>query len=654
MTMHIRPTDLPSLLLSAVLLGFPLPAHAQVPPSVKDPSIAGFNPRLERRQFSLSLRQMAPSSIMAPDPSGAGLLVDLGDTTLFGRIFSGQAYFDGDWSDYPETRFRQSGEIVRGKGILPLRAYFEQGSEINANGWTDRGTSGYRLDLLRLRNGQPRHAGLYDSKVSFKKKDSLFVPVVTIIESPMIGLVQSEHPDWVVISFGADRACRGVVEVQGVGSFVGPAESERHEVRVQGLTPARTYRYRALAVEGTDTSATSWFSFRTAPSKGAGSVVFAYTGDSRTSSGGGEYEYLGVNRAVVGQLAKQMFRRGISFLLFGGDLIGGYSNSPEEFTMMLLGFRETFSAFLGSTPLYTAMGNHEALLNQYEEGGKVVLGMDKWPYNTSSAEAVFGRILLQPVNGPVAPSTMPPYSENVFSFQYGPVKIIVMNNNYWWTSHNRIAEFGGSPEGYIMPDQLEWIRGELRGAEKDPTVRYIVLVAQEPVFPNAGHASDAMWHYGNNAVRAYRVVDGKGPEPFPMGMIEVRNELWRMVSNNAKVAMVLGSDEHCYHRSLITNQTPVGDPVKDDLNRNGKLDDGVYSPDATFKFPTWFVVSGGAGAPYYTQEKTPWSGSVRKFSPQNNYILVRADTARIGIEVYSLSGQLLDEVPDLLQAKLGR
>ncbi len=349
-----------------------------------------------------------------------------------------------------------------------------------------------------------------------------------------------------------------------------------------------------------------------------------------------------------------MFRRGISFLLFGGDLIGGYSNSFEEFTMMLLGFRETFSAFLSSTPLYAAMGNHEALLNQYEEGGKVVLSMDKWPYETSSAETVFGRILLQPDNGPVAPPTMPPYRENVFSFQHGPVKIIVMNNNYWWTSHNRIAQFGGSPEGYIMPDQLEWIRGELRGAEKDPTVQYVVLMAQEPVFPNAGHASDAMWHYGNNAVRAYRVLDGKGPEPFPMGMIEVRNELWRMVSNNPKVAMVLGSDEHCYHRSLITNQTPVGVPVKDDLNRNGKLDDGVYSPDPTFKYPTWFIVSGGAGAPYYTQEQTPWSGSVRKFSPQNNYILVRADTARIGIEVYSLSGQLLDEVPDLMQAKRDR
>ncbi len=164
------------------------------------------------------------------------------------------------------------------KGVLPLRPYFETGSEINANGWTDRGTAGYRLDLLRLRNGQPRHAGLYDSRVTFKKRDSLFVPVVTIIESPMIGLVQSEHPDWVVVSFGADRVCRAVVEVQGVASFVSPVESERHEVRIDGLKPSQKYRYRVVAIEGTDTSATSWFTFHTAPAKGAGLVVFAYTG----------------------------------------------------------------------------------------------------------------------------------------------------------------------------------------------------------------------------------------------------------------------------------------------------------------------------------------------------------------------------------------
>ena len=641
-----------SLFVSAVLVS--LPASGQVPSSIKDPSAAGFIPRAERRQFSLSLRQMSPSKTMAPDPSGEGILVDLGDTTLFGRIFSGQAYFDGDWSDFPETRFRQSGEIVRGKGMLPLRPYFETGSKINANGWTDRGTAGYRLDLLRLRNGQPRHAGLYDSRVAFKRSDSLFFPVVTIMESPMIGLVQSEHPDWVMVAFGADRVCRAVVEVQGIGSFVSDRESEKHEVRISGLKPSQRYRYRALAIEGTDTTATSWFTFRAAPLKGGGSVVFAYTGDSRSSSGGGEYEYLGVNRAVAGQLARQMFRRGISFLLFGGDLIGGYSNSVEEFRMMLLGFRETFSGFLGSTPLYAAMGNHEALLNQFEEGGKVVLGMDKWPYETSSAEAIFAQTLLQPDNGPVASPAMPPYTENVFSFQYGPVKIIVMNNNYWWTSHNRIAQLGGNPEGYIMPDQLEWVRTELRTAEKDPTVRYVVVMAQEPVFPNAGHASDAMWHYGNNTARAYRMLEGNDPEPFSAGMVDVRNELWRMVSNNPKVAVVLGSDEHCYHRSLITRQTPVGLPAKDDLNHNGKLDDGVYSPDPTFTYPTWFVVSGGAGAPYYTQEKTPWSGSVKKFSPQNNYVLVRADAGRIGIEVYSASGQLLDEVPDLMKAKRDR
>jgi 3',5'-cyclic AMP phosphodiesterase CpdA len=139
----------------------------------------------------------------------------------------------------------------------------------------------------------------------------------------------------------------------------------------------------------------------------------------------------------------------------------------------------------------------------------------------------------------------------------------------------RAKSFGGSPEGYILPEQLDWIRRELKSGETDATVRYIVLLAQEPVFPAGGHSGDAMWYSGNNNVRAYKRDETGEVAPFADGIIDVRNKLWTMISNAKKVALVLGSDEHNYQRMLIDSKTPVG-VLSDDSNNDGILNDGRY------------------------------------------------------------------------------
>jgi hypothetical protein len=258
--------------------------------------------------------------------------------------------------------------------------------------------------------------------------------------------------------------------------------------------------------------------------------------------------------------------------------------------------------------------------------------------------------MIQPTNGPKAGPGRPPYDENVYSFQYGIVKVVVINTNYWFTSHNRIPELGGSPGGYILPDQMEWIRGEVGKSEKDPTIRYILVMMHSPAFPGGGHVDGGMWHRGNNNDRAFQFSE-RQTVPLGPGLVDVRNEFWKIASTGKKVAVVLSSDEHNYQRSLITSKTPTGIPAKDDLNGNGILDDGVFSPNPEYKFPTWFVVSGGAGAPYYTRESAPWSGSSRFFTPQAHFILFRADDSRISMEVYSTDGQLLDKVEDLMKVK---
>ncbi|HLP17049.1 MAG TPA: metallophosphoesterase [Bacteroidota bacterium] len=622
--------------------------NAQIPSTIIDPLTKGYTAQREKRIYAVSVDQLKPSVLFTADTNG--LRFDLHDSTLYGRIHYGPADFDYVNSDYLEPRFRSRSEVKKGKGLLEISSYFKEESRSNVNHWSTSGAIGFRFELLRVSHGVPMTLGMYDGRVDFKKTPAGYSCPLTITEGPIVGCIQSDHPNRMTIAFETDRPSTGQIEVKELGVYADPAEGTRHEITIDKLSHSHLYHYRAIAINQTDSVVTPWMIVRSAPPKGKGRVVFAYSGDSRATTGGGENEYIGVNRTTITQIAKQVYRKGASFFLFGGDLIGGYTSSQEDFTLMLKAFKTTFSGFLHSVPVYNAIGNHEAHYFGYTDAEGKLVEMDKYPYDSVSAEAIFARELIQPSNGPAAYDGMPSYARTVYSLQYGPVKTLVLNTNYWNTSDRAVPELGGSPEGYILPNQVEWIERELTKAERDPTVKYIVVLAHEPFFPNGGHASDAMWYEGDNTVRSWRSVNGV-MTPFESGVIDVRNHLWELFSNSKKVAVVLGSDEHNYHRSLITRTTPVGVMSVDDLNRDGILNDGKISPNPKFTYPTWFMVCGGAGAPYYTQEPTPWSAAVKKFTAQNNYFIFTADEQRIGLEVFNANGQLLDSITNLLDVK---
>jgi hypothetical protein len=640
-----------NFILAAIFLGSLVPvslATAQVPSVVIDPVKHGYTLQPDHRVYALSVRQLYPSVIFSA--AATGLQLDLGDSTLFGRLHYGPADFDYVNSDYFDTRFRSRTEIKKGKTLLEIASYLKEDSRSNVNHWTTSGAFGFRLELVTIRDGAPITLGIFDGRVDFRKTDSGFSSPLSIVEGPIVGCIQSDHPTWMKIEFETDRMSIGQIELEEIGVYPNPTISMHHEITIGNLQPSHQYRYRAIAIVGTDSVITPWMSFKTAPVKGKSRVVFAYSGDGRATTGGGENEYIGVNRTMITQIAKQVYRRGAKFFLFNGDMIGGSTSSTGEFTLMLKAFKTTFSGFLHSVPLYCAMGNHEALFNSYAGEKRKRLEIDKYPYDRVSAEAIMAHELIQPSDGPQAAPGMPPYTRNVYAFQYGAVKSIILNNDYWSTSTNMVGTFGGSPLGYMLPDQVKWFEHELDAADADPTVQYIVIMAHKPFFPNGGHVSDAMWHFGNNNIRAYHAVNDT-LIPYEYGIIDMRNMLWERISRSKKIAAVLGSDEHSYHRSLITNSTPVGVPAIDDLNHDGILNDGRISPDAKYLYPTWFLVCGGAGAPYYTQEPSPWSGAVRKFTAQNNYFIFTADEKKIGFEVFNANGQLLDAVDDLLAGR---
>ena len=578
-----------------------------------------------------------------------GLYFNFEDPSLYGEIYVGPYPFEEHESDLHYRRYRLHASLDEGKGRIPIRRFYT--NKYDANEWVDssvnRAAVAVRLDLWQKKDNNVQHHGFRDIRVNFKREDGSFELATTISEGPMVNLLRSDdgepHSTGVTISWETLQPSGGKVVIKGLKDYSHRAEDlKNHAIAIDGLHHDSLYRYY---VQSGDTRSPV-YSFRTAPEKGRGEVTLAYSGDSREGVGGGERTFMGVNRYILRRLADDAYRRGAELFLFGGDLVNGYTTDVGDFRTQLKAWKQAMEGFAHSRPLYPAQGNHESLLNAYGGEDKFVM-MDKFPYH-QSAEAIFAEEFVLPKNGP-SPEDIrrPSYKEEVYSFQYGPVKVIAFNNNYWFTSNDMVNQYGGSPEGYIMPDQLEWIVRQIREGDRDTTVKAMLLFAQEPVFPNGGHVGDAMWYGGDNNVRAYTNHGGR-LIPEEDGIIEVRNKLWRAVSSSGKVAAVLTSDEHGYHRMLVDKQTPVG-IMDDDTDGDGKLEQ--VSPNPAFIYPTWQITSGGAGAPYYAQEQAPWSDDVAVYSSQYNYALFRFKDGRMQLEVYNHNGQRIDYVKDLLQDK---
>lgn len=636
---------------------------------VIDPATLGYE-QVQRgtdNEFSIEMIQQA-----IEDGDDKGLRVDFGaiETTLegeaidpkqiYGTIWTGPYPFEQDEAVYSYKRFRKYDYFEGGTGLI--RLFDMENSE--SPEWVEAGVVAVRMELFLARDGRDWALGLYDTFAAFRHDNDRYLKAPTIYEGPFVNLIRSDDPTTMVISFKTDREVVGTVSVASVGEFQSDAPTTRHEIPVTGLQADRNYTYR-VTVGDLPTKA---MTFRTAPKPGQGTVRIFYAGDSREGEGGGERNFMGVNHYILDREVNLAYQKDADLIIFGGDLIDGYTTSKADFRTQLHAWKQTVTGFMNHRPVYPAIGNHESLLNYYYDENKKRVRLDQWPYATNSAEAVFAEEFINPDNGPTpSDPRRPPYGESVYSFQYGPVKCITFNNNYWvtWTAERT----GGSPEAYIMPDQMAWIRAELEAAEANPTVKYVLLYAQEPVFPNGGHVHDAMWYHGDNSVRAYTHYPERGLVPAEKGMIEVRNEFVRMVGSFSKVAAVLTSDEHNFSKVLIDRSVPVGDVTRDDSNGNQIVceADETCSPLDGLTYPVWYMTCGGAGAPYYAQDPAPWNeywaehgdacpddSGCFAFSSQYNFFLFEADAERISVEVWSPYGELIHAIEDLMTVKQGR
>lgn len=518
-------------------------------------------------------------------------------------------------SKHPQPVFFKRDAVISG-GKAEMNIKDEMKGRYDMIGWAEsgKGTLGYRV--------MNQHGLiLYEGRVSFTGTGPFKVDV-TVVEGPFVDCIS---PTGATISFETNKKVKASLTI-GDQVIEESKSDTHHEIVLSDLSPETEYAYTVTVGENSQS-----YSFKTAHEAGSRKpFTFAYASDSRSGQGGGERDVHGANYYIMKKIMALATFKEISFMQFSGDLINGYLNSVGETHLQYANWKRAIEPFAHYFPVYISMGNHEALVRSFaKENGRPAISVDRFPYETESAEAIFASNFVNPSNGPDSEdgasydpnkkkTDFPSYSENVFSYTYDNVGVIVLNSDYWYApSTPAIKITSGGLHGYIMDQQLAWLEQELMKLEANDAIDHVFITQHTPCFPNGGHVQDDMWYNGNNQYRPY--VSGKGLEK---GIIERRDQILELLVNKSqKVIAILTGDEHNYARTEIGPDTPIYTDIYPEEQRI-KLSRTIYQ-----------VNNGAAGAPYYSQEQTPWSDKVSGFTTQNALVLFHVDGKKVEMEV---------------------
>lgn len=517
---------------------------------------------------------------------------------------------------YPATvlRFEVSIDSATGEAFLPLKKNLEGGYDHTGALKKGFGVIGYRLT-------DAKGMIVYEGKQAFACSEQGFEPRPTILRGPFIS--QLQH-DQAVIWYETSEPVFTIIKTdQAEDTFFSRTRHLRHEVTLANLTADTEYGYTVSC-----DSAHLRFSFRTPPPPGAQTpFTFAYASDSRSGYGGGERNIFGTNAQIMARIGALAAKEGAAFVQFTGDLADGYVSDPDEMRLQLVNWIHAVEPFWHYLPFHVGMGNHESV-GWYADSARWIVA-DGFPYETHSGEAVFAEVFAHPLNGPQSEDgskydpdpyrrgDFPSYRENVYHYQYGNTAMIVLNSDYWYAPLlHRTRHIGGNLHGYLMDEQMRWLRTTLADMEADSTIEHIFVTVHTPPFPNGGHVKDCMWYGGNNEHRPY--IAGR---PVDKGIIERRDDLLDLCANlSSKVVGFLCGDEHNYNRMRIEEATP-------------RYPENWDKPRLILRRPLWQIINGAAGAPFYGQDPTPWADWVEGFTVQNALCLFDIDGPRIRMRV---------------------
>ncbi|MEA1892951.1 MAG: metallophosphoesterase [Campylobacterota bacterium] len=498
----------------------------------------------------------------------------------------------------------------------------------------------------------------FEGEIGFIGSDNFSVDAGSIIEGPFLNQLKDKS---VVITFETHSQKEGVVSVDGVGEFITPS-GLTHEIKITGLTQDTLYNY-SVSAGGQQIKKAS---FKTAPTPGARKPFsFAFTSDSRSGSTMGETELSGVNVYMMKKFSALAAAKGVKFFQFTGDMINGYNNAIGLQEIEYTTWKHAIANYASYFPFYTAMGNHEALVYAFDDTTTYGLTIDRFPYDTFSAEAIYKKHFSNPKasevggfinpNGANYPPTedgayydpdpnktdFPSYCENVYYYTYDNIAMVVLNSNYWFSPNNpgqhpkqNTNYIGGNPHSYIMDNQLGWLKNTLKTLDEDKNIDFIFITAHTPAFPNGGHVDKDMWFLGKNSTRPY-IADAHGNiKAVEKGIIDRRDEYIKILLDSKKAVAMFTGDEHNYARLDIAPNMPIYDETQ-------------YVPEEKLVISRniWQLHSGTAGAPYYAYEQAPWNSDLKdsstkeggkylkKFSTQHALIIIHVDGKSLELEV---------------------
>lgn len=475
----------------------------------------------------------------------------------------------------------------------------------------DGGVVVYRLEI---RNPHAASAHYYDNRFRFKGNQR----TACISEGPFIDLVKTHSA---VFSWETDNPAISAMTVDGKRYIAESTPSTQHQIQVTGLRGTE-HHYHIEITDDTISYQTPSRTFSTPDNNNH--VLFAVMSDSRAAAGGGASDYNAVNIDALSTLLNHAYFRGSEFVLFGGDLIGGFCSDPEDYRSQMKSWKQITAQTGSMIPIYEGMGNHDVTIDIYRNEQGYWYYLDK--KGKENSQALFAEAFVNPEDAYPAPEhpEAPSYRENVYFFDRENVRIISVNTNYWYSS--RPEETGGNLIGYIMDKQLAWVDSIVADADKNASIDHIFLFAHSPAFPTGGHVSSGMWWSGGDSLKN-RYSNG-----LPLDrsyVVKRRNEFWHAIASSPKTRAMFFGDEHNYSRLLVDKDLPA--------NPDG-------SPEY-FKYPVYQIITGGAGAPFYAKDpETPWHNKVDTFSGLKHYILVETHQHSAWIYVYAESGQLIEKL----------
>ncbi|HEY5327695.1 MAG TPA: metallophosphoesterase family protein [Mucilaginibacter sp.] len=530
-------------------------------------------------------------SHMIGNPTGTetGIMLDLQMPGFNGTVAYGPYV---ETAEYPTVAFLPKDvKMTDGKALLEFKKVFAKANDFYRFQDKGKGIIGYRI----------MDAGgriIYEGRAAFEGKGPYQV-VPTIIEGPMVNILS---PEGCVISYETQVQVKTKITI-GDKTFGDDAEATHHEITVNGLQPGTNYEYNVSYGDRTDKH-----NFKTAARDGGRKpFTFAFASANRATTGGGENDFGGTNYQSTREIMALAMFNNAAFIQTTGDFTTGANVSEDGHLMEYANFKRALEPFWFKTPVYLGFGDHEPNTKSLKNPDvKKGYSIEVFPYATNSGEATFAKAFVNPDNGPQSedgasydpnPAVLdfPTYKENVFYYTYDNVAMIVLNTEYWESKDPNATS--GNPEGYIMDQQVKWLKETMDKMEKNPNIDHIFVNIHGSAFPNGDHLDDAMWWQGDNTSRA--VVAGV---PVPKGTIERRDEILDCcVNKSKKFISFLSGDKHNFSFIQITPQSKI---YKDDYT----------GQRIKISRPFYTINNGGGGSAPYGMLTSPWSSDYKYFT----------------------------------------